>query len=97
MLTYQEVTCFKIDYKDFDRFIKEEYGQPFEFAADVESGNDVWYSWDIKKRPLSIWELGEVEKFKSGRNPGYMAITLLQDLVNRDRIPEGRYLIQVSW
>lgn len=86
-----------VGYSDFDRFVTKEFGQPFEFAADQESGNDQDHSFAVTKSPLSRYEDEHLKEFRVTGRYSFLARVLLQDMVNRDVLPEGNYLIQVSW
>lgn len=86
-----------IDYGDFDIFVSEYYQKDFEVSADLESANDSTHSFNISKAPLNKYEIEEIEKFKEKGEYRYITSILLQDLVNNDKIPEGKIQINISW
>lgn len=88
----------EIDYSDFDLLIHNHYGRKdYEFAADKEAINDSCYSFHIKKEPICSYNLPKLEQFINGGKFSYITRTLLQDLCNKEIIPEGEYIIKVSW
>lgn len=96
-LIYTEEKVFKVDYNDLDQFIKEEYGVEYESAAYEEWSNYQSHEKTVQKEELDEFETKELENFKGGKPKHYMIGTILKDLVNRDRIPEGDYVISVFW
>lgn len=99
-LKYRTESYYYVDYDEFDKFVKEIYGvQQFEVAADLESGNDTSHTFNgIKKKPLSQWDAKKIEDFKTKDGAvSYTTRTLLEDLCNNGHIPEGNYIIRVSW
>ncbi len=88
----------QIDYFDFDEFIKKHYQKSdFEFCADQESRNDSSHSFSVSKHPMSDYELKRLNKFKSDQRVDFISSTLLNDLCNKGIIPEGQYIVNVSW
>jgi hypothetical protein len=92
----------KIEYGDFESIVQAVYDQEYEFVADVECGNDSEHSFtDVTKGSLDKYgpyDRQTLEEFKSIGKYGYgTARILLNDLVDQELIPEGNYLITVSW
>lgn len=92
----QDLATF-IDYDELDSLVKEVYGHDWEFCADQEASNDTAYSWRFKKVPLDRWEAARLADFKLRGNGNHVASAIIQDLVNQNKIPEGRLVILVSW
>lgn len=102
-----------IDYSELDDIINDFYGfKPtgkgygdglFECVACEEMDNDSDYHYDdITKKEASEWfadkyNSEDLEEFKTNSNTMYVLRTVLLDLVRNDKIPEGDYLVQVSW
>jgi hypothetical protein len=89
-----------VDYGDFEDFVNQQYALGpggYCFPADEETSNDTAKTYRIKKEPLDSWNQRSLDKFKAGEQEQFMARTLLQDFVNRDLLPEGEYVIKVSW
>lgn len=84
-------------YFDFERLIKRVYGKSFEFVEDQECGNDSHHKFTVKKSPLDAWDKATLDTFKTTGRGTFLSHMLFQDLVNNDVIPEGTYLIHVSW
>ncbi len=88
----------KIDFDDFDEFIKKHYQKnDFEFCVDQESRNDSSHSFSVSKQPIDDYDLKKLNKFKSGQHVEFISSTLLNDLCNQGIIPEGEYIVDVSW
>jgi hypothetical protein len=86
-----------IHYYEFEKIVKEHYGQEYEFVADVECGNDSDHTYKIEKEELSKWNTEDLTEFKLTGKYGWLARTLFQDLVNKDILQPGAYVVQVSW
>ena len=98
-LVNQKVTNH-LDYNDFERIVQEVYGQRYEFVADEEASNYMSKSYNGILKGGENYRLDwqkDIEKFKNTGHYSYLAQTLLYDLVQNDYIPEGDYVIEVSW
>jgi hypothetical protein len=97
-LKFKTETVHTVDYNDLDNFILAEYGQRFDVVADLESGNDSQHVISIpKKIALDEYNLNALGRFIKEGTGSYLTQVLLQDLVNKNRIPIGDYLIEVCW
>ena len=93
-----EVKHYKVDYGDWDDFVQEVYGNSrYEIVADEEANNDSCLEFTIKKEELHKYDADKLAKFKNGEYVSYMTRTLMTDLCNQGLIPEGKYLIKISW
>ena len=91
-------TVIEVDYNDLDEFISEIYGVDYEIVSDEELNNYSMKSFDIKKESLGAYDQRCFNNWKvDSNNEQFMARTILTDLCNRELIPEGEYLIDVSW
>ena len=99
MLKYKEVKYFHVDYDDLEDFFKEVYNLQVrpEIVAMQTYSNDMSDIFNIKKGILNNWESRDLDLFKSTGYAPYALGTVLTDLCNRDLIPEGQYLINISW
>lgn len=92
-----------MDYNEFEdkvNYLYQRDGQKrgYEFVADIEGTNDTCILYDgIKKECLDNYDAEKLEQFRFGDIPNYMARILLQDMVNNKALPEGNYLIRISW
>lgn len=88
-----------VNYSDWESFVAKEYKvKNYQIACAEEMGNDTAFMSNVHKTELVLYEVDKLNKFVAS-NGGTRWIThlLLQDLVNRDKIPEGTYVIKISW
>lgn len=95
----KKVEYYTMEWYDFEGLVKEIYGYKYEFVADKECSNDSDHAFNnIMKKPFSFnYDIEQLEKFKQTGEYCGIYYTLLQDLVNNDKLPEGNFLIRVSW
>jgi len=104
----ESFVCYRVDYKDFNQLIQKYYGvKDYNIAADLGNGNDsTAYSGRIEKESSIdlIKETKEnIDFFMSDYkdNESFWGCKffydLIQDLVNKEVLPEGAYLIEISW
>jgi hypothetical protein len=91
------VTVHEMDDNEFDELVLTRYGHDFAFAADRECGNDTQHRFEVQRKPLDEWEQADLDKFTTSGEGSFLARMLLKDLVNQQVLPEGIYLINVSW
>lgn len=94
-------TTHYVDYGDLESFLTEKLGKPVEI---IGSPNDTDYSVNVKKldpeSPMHKWDLEEVQKFI---NTGVIDCEYggfyrpLAYAATQGWVPEGEYLITVSW
>lgn len=90
----------ELDYNDFDRIVQEVYGQDYEIVADEEAGNYQSKTYDNITKDAPRYRLDgekELEAFKTSGKYFMLARVLLRDLVDNDYLPEGDYVINISW
>ncbi len=81
-----------------DKFVSQAYGRDKDFQL-CEAANDTEYYFEVKEKE----EIDKLDKpsleeiFKSNEVPIYDLHVLLQDMVNKDMLPAGNYLVRVSW
>lgn len=94
----KKVEYYECDYSEVDELIKEKYGlKGYEFCDVQETGNDVSYTFRVNGK-LSEWGLREwAEIQKTGKVSHYCNGLLLNKLCQDGYIPEGEYLVKVSW
>lgn len=98
MLKASKKVMFEVDYGDFERFVKETYGQDYSFVASEECGNDSVHNFNVtEKEALDEYDQKRLATFKELGSYSFFNRTILQDLVNRDLIEPGNYLISVCW
>lgn len=98
MLKSSKKVMFEVDYGDFERFVKETYGQDYNFVASEECGNDSVHDFNVNdKEALDEYDQEKLDTFKTTGRYSFLNRTILQDLVNHDLIEPGNYLISVCW
>ena len=74
--------------------VKNTYGKNIE----MESSNDTDYSYTIRKEKLTEYDIQNLEAIvKSGSFEDYNLRLIMTDLANKDIIPEGSYVVTMSW
>jgi hypothetical protein len=91
----EKKTYFTMEYGELETIIAKAYGlQMFQMCA----ANDTSYTYDVKKKPLNEGDLERLPKLIAGAcAEDWEMDCILQDLVNKDLLEEGEYLIKVSW
>ena len=89
---------YTLNYYEFEEIVCAYYKRDnYSFILSMESDNYVNYVFEAKKEELEDWDVEELQKFLQGTDEGCSPYILLTDLVNNNIIPEGNYLIEVSW
>lgn len=97
---YNKVSYYDVDYMDFEKYVCKIFNlDDWSFIADEECSNDSVHDFYIEKEDDFGIETSEREKFKQFlENKGIRhTYNILTFLCNQDIIPEGKYLIHVSW
>lgn len=96
----KKIQVIEIEYYEFEQIVKRVYGATkYSFVATEECGNDSDHSFDVSnKEALDEWEMKSIAEFieKKGLKT-YVNYTLFKDLVNRDELEPGQYLVTVCW
>jgi len=109
-LQFQSKTVHEVNHCDWVAFVREEYPgcrYPEIGAAtrlrgptrtEITSWNDPPGDGliSVQKLRLNDWTMRRLEEFRRGKTTFVTITTLLIDLCNRDRIPEGIYYITGS-
>lgn len=90
-------TVFSMEYRELEQLIEKTYGHMFEYVADVECGNDCAQTYTLQKEPLGDYELARVTEFKSTGRGQWIVYALMQDMVNKEVLEAGDYVVEVSW
>jgi len=87
-----------IDYSDLERFLGDIFGNNIEM---LESPNDTSHTTSIEKsfedKYTSIEDLQEIEDKMNNGNFEYYLSQVFSWLYKHKFIPEGNYIINVSW
>lgn len=99
-LRYKIKSVITVDYSDLDDFLTERFDLPedYEFIAMEELGNDVVQAISVSKEKLNEYDQKDIDEFLITKKPPlYRTGDILRYLCNLGEIPEGEYLIEVSW
>lgn len=100
-LSLDSVTVIKVNYRSierlFDQVFKTTHKEGFHLPCIEERGNGEDWEVDVSKEVRDEYDLEELEEVKSGSWPQFCTDTLLTECCNRGIIPEGNYLIDISW
>lgn len=78
-----------VDYCDFDKLVEDYYNKPgYSVVATLGCGNDTKHLFNIKKERMDDYDYKHL--FETPQR-------ILTDLCFSGMIPEGNYLIEVSW
>jgi hypothetical protein len=81
--------------KSLEQIFELAYGKPMEM---LESPNDTDYSLNIKKEEICDYDQRILnENIARGHFTCWHLGTMLTDLVNKNIIPQGNYVVNVSW
>lgn len=103
---YFEVkTVYSCTYRDIEALIDEHYGEKcgfkekFELPSLEERGSGSGEDWDIsiRKEDIKDYRQEYLTPDSKGRYRQWSTRTFLTDLCNKDIIPAGSYLIDISW
>lgn len=99
-------TVIEIDMQELRKLIRDTFkGKAkklgdFNFVAIEEWNNDEQHSFNIDASERDEWEENNFQGFLSGdwsrQKPG-ITLILLNELAARKVIPEGEYLLNISW
>lgn len=90
-------TVHLVDYNDLESTVKREYGYEWSFVADQECNNDSAQTFLGRERELDNWERERLNNFITTGAGTFLFHSLMQDMINRNVLPEGEYVIKVSW
>lgn len=99
-LEMRQETVNVVDSYDLDKFIQKVYSLPeYEFVACEEVNNDSYHRFNVKARSIETEEYDnrKLRQFQEGVFQHHLTYALLEDLAHRGWIPEGTYIISVSW
>lgn len=99
-LKYKIVPVIRVNYIDLGQFLTERFDLPekYEFVAIEELGNDVVKSIRVSTGKIGEFDQADIDAILVDKQPElYSTGTILCYLCNLGEIPEGEYLIDVSW
>jgi len=96
-------TYHTMDYNEFDELVNKHFPlSKFNFVADEELHNDVSRDMgEITKQDILKWTDNDREEYhkmiNGNKHPMFSSYLFLQFFVGTEILPEGHYLINVSW
>lgn len=87
---------FEVNDGDFDNFVRSIYGGNFEFVADHEANNNSQYEFTAPNMNRDFDGKYEA-KIREGKFNGVPVHALFNVLHKDGHLPEGTYVIKVSW
>jgi hypothetical protein len=94
------LNVFFVDYGKFEELVNHVYCiNDFSVPCDQEIGNDSYIFFKEADGKLDKWNEEDLKKFieSNGNDGSYMTRILLNDMIRKNVIPPGNYLIQISW
>ena len=95
----KEVSYHTVNHFEWERVVNEFYKPTpeWDFVSDHEANNDSDYSFNVDGK-VDDRDEKRLEAFrKDSLSQSFMTRMLLNDLCKKGLIPEGVYLIRVSW
>ncbi len=93
----KEITYQVMSDSEFNELVKHTYGHEYNFAMDNECGNDSQHTFNKINGVQESYDIEDLEKFKKTGNSFMITRVLLNDMVNKNILPVGNYLITVCW
>ena len=90
-------TVIEMDYDELEDLIRGEFGHEFSVASDLEIGNDSAKTFIFKPEVIDEYDQNKIDGFKKSGKGSYLLRILMQDLVNREVLPAGNYVIEICW
>ena len=95
---WETKTVHTIEYREFDKLVKDTFGIKYEIVANEELHNDM--TWSLGSVPSDYWgEYGEklLARVLAGGKEMYSSLVLAHELVRRGVIPPGNWQVTVCW
>lgn len=100
-LDIKSQTTHSCSTNEWDRFVAAYYDKQervyYSIVPDQLMSNGDIFSGEVHKRELYSEEKNELSLWKRLGKVGSITATIMQDLVNNDAIPEGKYYIEAWW
>lgn len=95
-MIFQTETIIKVDYNDFDTFIKEKYGLS-SFYGTLESGNDTDHRYDCSKVD-DFFDKDDFQEILDNNSCNHWELgTVIEGMIRDGHLQRGVYLVRVSW
>lgn len=96
----ERLNVFYMDYGKFEKLVNHVYCiNDFSVPCDQEIGNDSYIFFRDSKGEVDEWNEKELKEFidSNGNDGCHMTGTLLNDMIRKNILPPGNYLISISW
>ncbi len=97
MLRFSKEEFLVVKCNILEKEIQKEYGREFDLVADLTANRDSFIKVMVYKDTLGNYDKECLEGFITEGEGSWLTPLLLTDMCNRDIIPQGRYLIDISW
>ena len=100
MVKLKKFEVWFMDYEDFEKLVQLHYRFKYDYVADEETNNGEYkFYQDVNGTTFGIWEQEDFDSFleRKGEGEGFKAEALLNDMVKKEILPIGNYLIQTFW
>lgn len=109
---FQKESVYKVEYHEIEDLINKHLktdkhrevaenkysNNDYELPCYEELGNDTYMDVDVEKGRIDDYDKKRVDRaFAEGKWPHYSTRTLMNMLCDLDVIPEGEYVISISW
>lgn len=97
-MEYKTKTYHTVDYDDLEKKILEVYGQKYEIPCSEECGNDVslTFTTNLSDR-FDGDDAHRLRRFTETGKGQWLLSLFLQELTVNGHIPEGNWIVKVSW
>lgn len=95
MAFFNEKKAFFISNGDFDAWVEQNFGQPYEVMVEEEAYEEA-IVYEVTGRRLYDYDLKRLEEFKNGGGGERLTRTLLEYAVSEDWLESGTYVIEVG-
>lgn len=98
MRDFKLQTYRELGYSEFDQLIHEQFEKPdYEVVAEEEWNNDSDHAVSVQLDSYTDYDKRDVQKWLEGDDRAPSWGTLLCELARRGVVPEGNYLLTVTW
>lgn len=100
MKKFSKKCYYVLEYYEVDKLIQEYFNKPdYECVASQEWCNYSAYTFRVVGKVTDTWNKDAIAKFKNNADDHapLLLFALLDQMAEDGKIPEGDYLIKVSW
>jgi len=90
-------TTYNLEYDVVDQIISTFFNIDYEITAEEELFNDSIFSLSVYSNNVTSYDLNNISAIKNGKTTQYSTGIYMSYLAKEGLIPEGEYIINVSW